>query len=373
MATKIEGLAFKSEVDTVNALVPEVRAKGAGSIVVIVHQGGSPVPDTPYDGCGLPGTRDGDHEHKEAIVEIAERLDPAVDAVITAHTHRPYVCTIGGKLVTSAASYGRVITAIDLTFDPTTHRVAKKTAANVAVTHDLPPDPAVDALVQSFVKAAAPRADRVVGHLSADLLSHATNGESNFGDFIADAMLASTADKAAGGAVVAFMNPGGIRADIRVAPLGSEPPGTVTYGKIFAAQPFGNVLYTVSLSGAELVGVLEEQFRRGEPHFLQVSKGFTYAYDLDPKAANHVLAGSAKIGGVPIDPKQRYRVTVNDFLYNGGDGYKTFREGKDVKVGGVDVYSLEKYFASFGAGAAPVTSPNGGRFKSASAAKDARK
>jgi 5'-nucleotidase len=352
----VEGLSFRPEVETVNALVPEVRAKGATAIVVLVHQGAVPEPETPYKGCGLDiGGQN------SALERMAEHLDPAVLAIVSAHTHRAYVCELAGKTVTSAASYGRVITAIDLTFQD--HKVVKRAAKNVAVTHDLPKDGAVDALVQSYVDASAPRANRVIGHVTSDLLARPVGAESNLGDFIADAMLASTSAKDAGGAVLAFMNPGGIRADIRVAPSGSEPPGTVTFGKIFAAQPFGNILYTLTLSGKGLLDTLEEQFHGPDIRFLQPSKGFTYTFVPNAEVGHHVVPGSAKLDGVPIDPSKSYRVTVSDFLYNGGDGHKAFHAGADVRVGPVDVEALEKYFASFGSGAAPVASPNAGRVK----------
>ena len=362
----IQGLSFREEVETVNALVPELRAKGAGAIVVLVHQGGAPPDDTPYDGCGLDSPPAAGAT-RQAIVQIAAGLDPAVDVMVTGHSHRAYVCELSGKLVTSAASYGRIITAIDLTFDPATHRVTKKVAHNVPVTHDVPKDPAVDALVRSYVSASASKADRVVGHIAVDLLAEAdSDGESNLGDFIADAMLAATSSATSGGAVVAFMNPGGIRADIRVAPIGSEPPGTVTYGKIFAAQPFSNILHTVTLTGAQLAEVLEEQFKsEHRPRVLQPSKGLTYTYEKAARSSDghHVVAGSLQINGVPVDPARSYRVTVSDFVYNGGDGFRTFREGKDVLVGAVDVEALEKYFASFGSTPAPASAPNAGRIR----------
>jgi 5'-nucleotidase len=330
----IQGLSFRSEVETVNALIPELRSKGAGAIVVLVHQGGMPSNDTPYDGCGLDrkdAKDDKDKDHKEAIVDIVKDLDPAVDVVVTAHSHRAYVCELSGKIVTSAASYGRVITTIDLTFDPATHRVVKKVAHNIPVTHDVPKDPAIDSLVQSYVSASSVRANRVVGHIASDLIARASsNGESNLGDFIADAMLAATSSPTTGSAVVAFMNPGGLRADIRTAPVGTEPPGTVTYGKIFAAQPFANVLYTVTLTGTQLEKALEEQFHEGSVHVLQPSKGLSYTYDRHgrPPSGHHIVAGTLQIDGVAVDPARTYRVTVSDFTFNGGEGFRRSARAK---------------------------------------------
>jgi 5'-nucleotidase len=358
-ARNVEGLSFKPEAETVNALVPELRSKGASSIVVLIHQGGSPPNDTPYDGCGL-------EDKKEPIVDIVKELDPAIDVVVSAHSHRAYICELSGKLLTSAASYGRIITTIDLTFDPSTHHVTKKVAHNIAVTHDVAKDASIDTLVQSFVTKADARSSRVVGHIGLDLLARAgANGESNLGDFIADAMLAATSAKKDGGAQAAFMNPGGIRGDLRVAPIANEGTGTVTYGKIYTVQPFSNVLYTVSLTGAQLTQALEEQFHEGSggsaSRVLQPSKGVSYTYDRSAPAGHHVVHGTLKINGAKVDPKKSYRITISDFVYNGGEGFKTFKEGKDLVTGLTDVDALEKYFLSFGSSPAPVPTPNAER------------
>ncbi len=360
----ISGLSFRPEVETVNLLVPEIRAKGAEAIVVLLHQGGFPSLDTTYDGCNLSDAPGGTND---IIVDIAKGLDPAVDVVVSAHTHRAYNCTLFGKTVVSAASYGRIVSAIDLTFDPVTRRVTRKSARNVPVTRDLK-DPEVDAIVNGYLAAVAPKINRVVGHIAADLLAQPlASGESNFGDFIADSMLAATSSPTTGGAVMAFVNSGGVRADIRVAPIGTEPAGTVTYGKIFTAEPFSNILVTVTLTGAQVKAALEQQFtgRVSSPKFLQPSAGLAYTYDLTLADGQRIVAGTLLLNGVLVDPGTSYRVTLSDFVFNGGNGYPALKQGTNKLVGEVDVDALEAYFQSFGTDPAPVATPSAGRIVNA--------
>src|SRR5262249_19077947 len=145
------------------------------------------------------------------IVDIARRLDAAVDVVVSAHTHRAYVCNLGGKLVTSAGSYGRFLTEIDLTLDPVSRDVVAASAVNHVVSPGIPPDAAQSALLDRY-SGVAKELGRVVGRLAATVSRRMNaDGESPLGQLVADAHLAATA---AAGAVVAFMNPGGIRASL---------------------------------------------------------------------------------------------------------------------------------------------------------------
>ena len=184
----VAGLTFTDEAETVNALVPHLQAQGIEAIVVLIHEGGFPTGT--YNECpGLSG----------AIVEIVQRFDPAVDVVISGHTHQAYNCQIHGRLVTSASSFGRVLTAVDLTIDRATGDVVGMRANNRIVTREVPPDARLTALVDIYQTLVAPLADRVIGSITADITRAPTPaGESALGDVIADAQWAATADPASG-------------------------------------------------------------------------------------------------------------------------------------------------------------------------------
>jgi 5'-nucleotidase len=280
-----------------------------------------------------------------AIVDIVNRFDPEVDVVISGHTHNAYNCVINNMLVTSAASFGRVVTDVDLTIDLSTGEVVSMSANNNIVTRDVPKDSFITDLIAKYNAIAAPLANRVIGSITADITrTNNAAGESALGDVIADAQLAATADPAFGGAVVAFMNPGGIRADLTYASSAAgEGNGNVTYGEAFTVQPFGNSLVTMTLTGVQVDTLLETQWVVNR--VLQVSNGFTYKWSLSAPVGSKVDIASIMINGVPIDPNGSYRVTVNSFLADGGDNFFVLKDGTDRLGGEVDTDALEKYFA----------------------------
>lgn len=223
-------------------------------------------------------------------------------------------------------------------------------ANNVIVTRDVPPDPAQTALIEKYRLLSDPLANRVVGSITADITRTPNSAnESALGDVIADAQLFATAPADFGGAVVAFMNPGGIRADLTYDPSGSEAPGEVTYGEIFTVQPFGNSLVTMTLTGAQIDALLEQQFDNPEPgemRILQVSEGFTYTWSASAPVGEKVDPSSIMINGVVVDPAASYRVTVNSFLADGGDNFTVLRDGTDRLGGAVDTDAFEAYLAA---------------------------
>ena len=338
----ISELNFLDEADTVNALIPELKKKGIETIVVLIHEGGLPAALN-YNGCtGISGP----------ILDIVDRLDDAVDVVISGHTHQPYNCTIDGKLVTSAYSFGRIVTKVDLTIDRTTGDVVTKVADNRIVTRDVTPAVQLTSLIAKYNAIAAPLANRVIGSITADITrANSAAGESALGDVIADAQLAATADPALGGAVIAFMNPGGIRADLVYAgSLAGEGDGNVTYGEMFTVQPFGNSMVTMTLTGAQIDTLLEQQFNgcgtQNADRILQVSAGLTYSWSLSAPACNKVDPSTIMLNGVMIDPTANYRVTVNSFLADGGDNFSILIQGMNRLGGEVDTDAFEKYFAA---------------------------
>jgi 5'-nucleotidase len=327
----VAGLEFKDEAETVNALVPELKARGVEAIVVLIHEGGYPTGD--YNECpGISG----------AIVDIVRKFDRAVDVVISGHTHQAYVCEIDGRLVTSGDKYGAIVTTIDLKLDRTSRDIISARADNVIVrTGAYAKDPEQTALLESYDRLAAPIANRPAGLLT-ETLSRVPNnaGESVLGDIVADAQLAATEATAKGGAVIALTNPGGIRTDIA-----KKQDDTVSYGDLFASQPFRNQLITLTLTGAQIKDALEQQWiEPSRPRILQVSKGFSYTWDATKPYGDRVVADSLSLNGKRIDPATNYRVTVNNYLAVGGDGFTALKQGTAALVGVYDSDALYGYF-----------------------------
>jgi len=351
----VAGLVFKDEADTVNALVPVLQAQGIKSIVVLIHEGGFDTTSNINDCTGISGP----------IVDIVNRLDAEIDLVMSGHTHAAYNCLINNKAgqpvrVTSAGQYGRNLTDIDMVIDTRSKNVLSIAATNLVTGtgSTTAEDLALTDLVAHYDAAAAVPAGRVIGKITA-AISRTNNaaGESALGDVIADAQLAATANAATGGAVVALMNPGGIRSDLpyNLASAGFAYDGAVTSGNAFTVQPFGNSLVTMMLTGADLKTALETQFKdcngQTAERILQVSNGFSYAYT----AANACNARitSMRINGVEVDPVAAYRVTVNSFLADGGDGFAVLKSGSERLGGAVDTDAFEAYLQANPGGVAP--------------------
>jgi 5'-nucleotidase len=339
----ISNLQFLDEAETANRYARELRDEhGVRAIVVLLHEGGVPTPFAGINACNVSGP----------IVDIVNRTDDAVDLFVTGHTHQPYNCVIDGRPVTSASSFGRLVTDIDFTLDRQTKDVKNVRANNVIVTRDVRALD-VQALIDRYATLVAPIRDRVIGSLTAALTRASdASGESAAGNFVADAQLF---DSTAQGAVAAFMNPGGVRADIDAGP--------VTYGEAFTMQPFGNNLTTITLTGAQLYEMLKQQWC-GLPSARILLPSHTVHYTWDAtkvvvgapcaSAQNPVVPGSLTINGqaVPNDASQSYRITVNSFLADGGDGFSVFPQGTNRVGGAVDTDAVERYFAT-----APELSP----------------
>ena len=340
---EVEGLTFLDEAETVNALVPSLREEGIEAIVVLLHEGGRSDGGQSDCGSGLTG----------AVAEITASLDDAVDVVIAGHTNDEFACEIDGKWVTMADTRGRLFTVIDVTLSRATGDLTVKAAENRPNSQaGVTPAPALTALIDRYEALSAPRANVVIGSITADI-SREQNpaGESALGDVIADAQLEATRAADAGGAVVAFMNPGGIRTNVLFESAGPETDGELTYGEAFSVQPFGNSLVTISLTGAQIDALLEAQFR--EPtddarEVLQVSRGFSYTWDAAGPVGERVDPSTIAIDGITVDPGATYRVTVNSFLAGGGDGFTVLREGTERTGGMIDLDALVAYFSAAG-------------------------
>ncbi|RVU42774.1 bifunctional metallophosphatase/5'-nucleotidase [Lujinxingia sediminis] len=344
--TAVEGLEFYDEVETVKALLPQLEAEDVATAIVLLHEGGV-IHGEQRDIGECPDVQG-------AIVPIAEAMPPLVSVIVTGHTHAAYVCEFGGKLVTAAQSFGRVVTAIDMTIDRQTGEVLERSARQRAVTHDVEPDPEIATLIDTYAEISAPLAERVVGSLTAPISRERdATGQSPLGKLIADAQLAATAGEDIGGAQVAFMNPGGIRSSLE-----PNAEGNLTFADLHTCQPFGNTLVTMTLTGQQIHTLLEQQWVNPDrTHMLGVSEGFSYTWNADAPTGERVDASSIVLNGEVIDQEANYRVTVNTFLSTGGDGFTVLAEGKERVVGPIDLDALVTYVEEN----SPLTAPEDAR------------
>ncbi|MGW4757625.1 bifunctional metallophosphatase/5'-nucleotidase [Streptomyces chartreusis] len=360
-AEGVKGLKFKDEVETINKYAKVLQRQGVKSIVALIHEGGQPASGAYNYNCDSPGAGDG---ISGPIADIAKNITPSVDALVTGHTHAAYVCTIpdpSGKprMVTSAASFGRLYTDTTLTYDRFTGDISRTAvkSANRVVTRDVPKAPDMTELIAKWNTLAAPIGNRAIGYISADISS--TGTESPLGDLIADAQLAygKELDPETD---LALMNPGGIRAPLTYAAKGGEGDGVVTYAEGFTVQPFSNTLNLQDLTGAQLIQVLKEQVsgtNAASPKILQISSGLTYTLDLTKSGADRVVTDSIKLNGAAIDPAATYRVAMNNFLAGGGDGFTTLGQGTNDLVGTDDLTVLEKYLTANSSATNPIQPP----------------
>jgi 5'-nucleotidase len=359
LASNIAGLQFLDEADAVNLAVKELRAKDVKAMIAVFHEG--------FELGTFP--RNGDWndvrcpEAHGALLGIVKRLDPAIKVVFSGHTHQGYRCELDGRTVIQGTSYGRGISVVDVMLDPKTRTMSGVVRSyNLAVLNDetdpahreklaaaapepfgrvlreAKPDPKVAQKVAHYAALTAPLANRPVGRITGPF----TRGgpvDSTLGRLIADAQLAATRSQ---GAQIAFMNPGGIRANFDCA----TPPCTVTYGQAFIVQPFANSLVTMTLNGAQIRALLESQLRgaRGEPRVLQPSEGLSYTWQASAAPGERVR--ELLLNGEPIVADKKYRVTVNSFLAEGGDAFNLLRDGTDRIGGGLDIDALVAYLGT---------------------------
>ncbi len=406
--TGVAGLQFQDEADTVNALVPRLRAQGIEAIVVLVHQGGFQSSPNVGDINGCDGNLLNADGSKSDIENIVNRLDDAVDLVVSAHTHAAYNCSantvdvknVGGKAqstprptgiankvgrlipVTSASAFGRIVTDIDVTLDPKTRNVIAVSPTNrlvdrtdPAINQAIATDPTVRNIVQGYNALVSPLANAVVGTITKALPSTANAaGEEPAGSLIADAQLAATQPASLGGAQIAFMNAGGVRSPGFVS-AASTYPYALTYGNAFTVQPFGNSLVTMTLTATQLKALLEQQFNgcagQTANRVMQVSNGLRYSWSAaapacskivdvtftptDVTVAPPVATGAPEIvvsNGVVQNPGRTYRVTVNNFMATGGDGFTTLIGGVNTRGGAQDIDALVAYLTNYKAPAA---------------------
>ncbi|WP_344907991.1 bifunctional metallophosphatase/5'-nucleotidase [Actinomadura meridiana] len=341
-AEGIKDLEFVDEVAAANRAARELKRRHVRAMVLLVHEGDQVKAGSRPDECGIePG----------AGSRIAREADPEIDVVLSGHTHQQYICTVKDphgdpRLFSSGSSFGRVITEVNLQVNRRTGDIVRSSMKgdNHVVTRDVPPDPATERFVQTWKDRVSEIADKPIGKITADLTrSQSPAGETALGDVIADAQLAAMKDL---GAQVAVMNPGGVRTDLTYAASGQEGNGLVTYGEAFAVQPFSNVMGVVSLTGAQLDALLEQQWTSAGEKILQPSSTLHFTIDRTKPVGDRVSA--ITINGTPIAPTTTYKVAANNFLLGGGDGFTTFTEAKDQVLGPIDLDALVTHFTTQG-------------------------
>ncbi|GAB6907680.1 5'-nucleotidase [Desulfosarcina cetonica] len=336
-ASGIAGLTFLDEAEAINRQVRRLKWWGVETIVVLLHQGGS---QTSYDGSTDP---DSDAVSGE-VVDIVKALDSEVDVVISGHSHGFSNALIdtddGGRiLLTQAWSKGTAYGDTELVIDRKSGDVVEKFAQVVTTWADagpgLEPDAEAAALVEQAENATAELTGQYIGEAATTISSTQSEaGEAAMGNLIADAQ------KSAMGTDVAFMNPGGIRADLDA--------GEVTWGELYTVQPFNNYLIKMELTGQQIRDLLNQQFTPYQPYdrMLQIA-GLTYTWD--PNGTRHEnweandLVSNVIVNGTPLELSATYTVTVNSFLAEGGDNFTVLAEGANPEVGPIDLDALIQF------------------------------
>ena len=364
----IEGLEFRDIATEVNSAADEAIAAGAEVVIALVHEGGS---SDPADATN-PAT---------PLGEIVGGLNDDIDMLVTAHTHASYAYDIDGLRVTQAGQYGERLQNTELTYDRDSGEVSFAETATTLMWNTsvnppvklVAPDPSlarvqqVTDIVTAAVAFAATEGNKKVGDITADFrrelqprattpdnpatTEEARGAESTLGNFVADAQLWAAQQRFAD-TEIALMNPGGLRANLVYASSKEgDPDGTVTYAEAAAVQPFANTLVTMTLSGAQIKAVLEEQWQpstASRPFLkLGVSKGLTYITDYDAAVGSRVT--NLEFNGAPVDAAGTYRVVVNSFLASGGDNFRTLAAGTERADSGlVDLQAMVDWFATNG-------------------------
>ncbi|MDR3369124.1 bifunctional metallophosphatase/5'-nucleotidase [Rhodoferax sp.] len=382
-ASGVAGLEFKEESAVINQYAAKLKANGVNAVVVLIHQGGQTMATTVNDKT-CPGFS-GD------ITTIVDKLSADVDVIVSGHTHQEYVCNYAAKtakkniLLTSTGYYGGAVSAIDLVLQPSKGMVSVNAntvpviQADAAVNATLPTgftsvakDATVDALVTKYKTLSATLGGTNVGTITASInratLPNSTTrdetAEGALGALMADTYLAGVP----GGADIAFVNPGSVRAD-----LSYTAPGTVTYSMLQTVEPFGNTLTTLNLTGAQIQSLLAEQWNKanrdakvntttgGAGRLLAVSKGFTYTFDNSKIAGNFaidgspIVAGTLKLNGVAIDPAKSYKIVTNSFMIGAvADNFTVMATGTNITD--TKMLDLDAFIAYFKANS-PVSPP----------------
>ncbi|KAA8734807.1 bifunctional metallophosphatase/5'-nucleotidase [Acinetobacter qingfengensis] len=365
-----ENLDFHDEAKTINALIPELKKQGIEAIVVVIHEGVSPSTKLNEKTCkGLSGP----------LLNILEQLNPAIDIVISGHTHQSYICdysTVNPAkpfLLTSAGQYGMLVTDIRIELDAKTKDIIKKDAKQIIVqgegfstnttTLNTTPlyekfnkTPSVEAILKPYRQAIADISNQIIGRAISNIERiEVKSGESPLGNLIADAQQASAKKANKLGSDFALMNSGGVRAQLQM-----NKQNEINYGNLFSIQPFENPVVTLSLTGKQIKALLEQQWSDHNPseaNILYPSQELSYQYSIHKPLLSKV--SNIKISGIPLDENKIYRVTANKFLAEGGNNFSIFKQGQDRVESGLDIDALVNYIKAN----SPISAPKTTRIK----------
>lgn len=351
----MEGVQIEDVVTATNREADRLRAAGVDVIVLLVHEG------APTTDCAAM-----DDDPASDFGSIVTGVDDNVDAIVSGHTHLAYDCSFpvagwAGRAVTerpvvSAGQYGYNLNQLTFTVDTATGAVVAKKQALLPLAGKYPADADTQAIVDKAVAEADVLGARPLGRIAgpfnrAKLVSGSENrgGESTLGNLVAEAQRWATAAPETGNAQIAFMNPGGLRADM-VGNNAAGYPAELTYKQAATVQPFANTLVNMELTGAQVRQALEQQWQpagASRPFLrLGTSKGFRYTYDAARPAGDRITG--MWLDGVPVTPAATYSVTVNSFLATGGDNFGAFALGAHkADTGRIDLTAMVDYLATF--------------------------
>jgi len=322
-AANVVGLRFDDPAPIVDSIGRVLRRRGANFVIVIAHAGAS---------CG----RDGSGACNGEIIDLARKLKTKVDAIVSGHTHTLVNTEVNGIPIVQARSSGRAIDILDLPAGPDVGRAVRHQVLDLAV-DTIKPYPPVASIVRRAVARVAPLVKRHVATIPVTLARQGP--QYPLGNLIADAQ------RWAGKGDVAIMNNGGIRTELRA--------GEATYGSLFEIQPFGNTLYSLTMSGAQLRGLLEEMLKKS-PVDDHVS-GLTIKYDESRPPGSRIVSATMA-DGTPLSDTRDYNVIVNDFLATGGEGYNAGgRASASRPLNIVDLDALIDYMRTL---PAPIAAPS---------------
>mgnify|MGYP000638496058 CR=1 FL=1 len=336
----VKDLVFEDEAKAINRLIPEIQTQDVAAIIVLIHEGANyrgAANDPSYQCEGLRGP----------MVDMMPKLDPAITMVISGHTHQAYTCKIGGRLLVQARSYGAYFTETTLRIDRSQKRVLSATAVNHLINQEtIKPDPEAQKLIDKVVELTNVVQSRPIAQIAAPLNRQylPKTWDSLLGNVAVDGQLKYAQTK--GHADIAIMNSGSIRNDL---PSGKRPaPLTITYGDLFAVQPFGNGITRMKLTGEQIIKVLQQQWTGRaltDPKKLYVSTGFSYQWKASPNEAERIR--DVRLNGEALVKERLYTVIVNSFLADGGDGFTLFKNGIEREDIGKDIDALEYYVKNF--------------------------